>query len=158
MRRLHVRSENTRGKNAGISGAVSAHLLIVLSYFSFRPIPVIAVLTTQDKSEGYIGRVPPLAASLQRAKNASIEQAVSGALFSSGDRGRFARGVRVAATTPSFTTSSTSAGDSSSASVVANSSAGGTAGFTSPPPLPDTKAQQADGRPKHFGPRVMQVE
>jgi len=51
----------------------------------------------QDKTEGYIGPVAPLAASLQRAKNASIEQAVSGLLFSSGASGetrRFARGIR----------------------------------------------------------------
>ncbi|CAM9636109.1 unnamed protein product [Ectocarpus sp. 6 AP-2014] len=69
----------------------------------------------RDKSDGYIGPVEPLAVSLQRAKNASIEQAVSGAIFSSGSPsssvsgggggqsggvGRFSRGLRAVAVRP----------------------------------------------------------
>lgn len=51
--------------------------------------------TPQDKSEGHIEALEPLATRLQRAKNASIEQAVSGKIFGGRSRGagRFARGV-----------------------------------------------------------------
>ncbi|CAM9260823.1 unnamed protein product [Ectocarpus fasciculatus] len=72
----------------------------------------------RDKSDGYIGPVEPLAVSLQRARNASIEHAVSGAIFSSGSPpsssgggdgggggksggvGRFSRGLRAVVVRP----------------------------------------------------------
>lgn len=54
----------------------------------------------QSKSDGYIGPVEPLATSLQRANKASVEQAISGELFSATGARRFARGIRVAQNPP----------------------------------------------------------
>lgn len=47
----------------------------------------------QGKGKGHIGPIEPLATRLQRAKKASVDQAISGVLFQPGI-GRFARGVQ----------------------------------------------------------------